>query len=135
MKLPEFQKYVREIEDQLVAGFNIVSEDSELNLRIVQKIVSDQISSLDKQSAESIKRLKAKKYFRKLIIKISPNFLKDFCLQLTPIDKAIRLKQCDLKLMKKLLRRWGVEFNNEELTGIEKLLLKPREELRLRANI
>jgi len=135
MKLPEFQKYVREIEDQLVAGFNIVSEDSELNLRIVQKIVSDQISSRDKPSAENTKRLKVKKYFRELIIKISPNFFKDFCLQLIPIDKAIRLKQCDLKLMKRLLRRWDVEFNNEELTGIEKLLLKPREELRLRANI
>lgn len=135
MKLPEFQKYVREIEEQLVTGFNIVSEDSELNLRIVQKIVSDQISSLDNPSAENIKRLKGKKYFRKLIIKISPNFLKDFCLQLIPIDKAIRLKQCDLRLMKKLLRRWDVEFDNEELTGIENLLLKPREKLRLRANI
>jgi hypothetical protein len=135
MKLPEFRKHVQEVEDQLVLGFNIVSSDLDLNSKIAHKLVSDQVSHLGNSLTGSKSRVKLRKNLRKLVAKLLPNYFKDIYLLLIPIERAIKMKSCNLKLTKKLLRKYYVNFDSDELTKIEKLLLMPREELRLKANI
>jgi glycosyltransferase domain-containing protein len=133
MKLPEFRKHVQEVEDQLVLGFNIVSSDLDLNSKIAHKLVSDQVSHLGNSLTGSKSRVKLRKNLRKLVAKLLPNYFKDIYLLLIPIERAIKMKSCNLKLMKKLLRKYDVKFDSNELTKIEKLLFMPREDLRLKA--
>jgi hypothetical protein len=79
-----------------------------------------------KQSSSSIKRN---------ITGNLPNWLKNVYVLTMPVSTAVGIKKYKLKFLFLLINRWGVEFDKREIVNIEKLLLRPREELRLRANI
>ena len=117
---------IEEIADQLAKGFNAVSSpsDAEKNLQIAKRLmVREQEKVLSTVDRIPNLRERVRYIFIKIIFKVLPN-LKVFS------DRPHKLKDSW-----EMLDATGLSYNRRELQYINDLLLKPREELRLRANI
>ena len=117
---------IDEIADQLAKGFNAVSSssDAEKNLQIAKRLmVREQEKVLSPVDRIPNLRERVRYIFVKIIFKVFPN-LKVFS------DRPHKLKDSW-----EMLDATGLSYNRRELQYINDLLLKPREELRLKANI
>ena len=117
---------VDEIVEQLTKGFNFVTPpaDSAKNLVLARSLMSkeQERSSIDERRSKNFDQ-KVRSITSKLLFKIIPN-LKVFS------DRPHQLKDSW-----EMLDATGLSYDRRELQDINDLLLKPREELRLRANI
>ena len=135
LTLEEYSGQVLELRSQLERAFLAVSSDLALNEITANRLVETEIHKAlmkksktvgSKQSLSSIKRSMAGNL---------PNWLKNVYVLALPSSSAVGIKKYKLRFLFLLLNRLGVEFDKREIINIEKLLLMPREELRLRANI
>ena len=117
---------IEEIVDQLSKGFNAVSSsaDVEKNSQIAKRLmVREREKVLSKAEQIPNLRERIRHVVIKIIFKVLPN-LKVFS------DRPHKLKDSW-----EMLDATGLRYDRRELQDINDLLLKPREELRLRANI
>ena len=121
---PDNHYLVDEVVGQLVKGFNFVSSpaDYEKNLRLARKLVSEEQISSHRKQTQSFNQV-LRRIGSGLVFKMCPN-LKVFS------DRPHKLKDSW-----EMLDATGLGYERRELENINDLLLKPREELRLRANI
>lgn len=117
---------IEEIADQLSKGFNAVSSatDVEKNRQIAERLMArerEKILSRAEQIPNLFERIR--RVVTNIIFKVLPN-LKVFS------DRPHKLKDSW-----EMLDATGLSYDRSELQYINDLLLKPREELRLRANI
>jgi hypothetical protein len=116
---------IEEIEDQLMKAFNFVSSSAdEENLKLAKSVMAlerERVSS-EVEPASNLKQ-RIKTIFVGLVFKVLPN-LKVFS------DRPHKLKDCW-----EMLDATGLSYERLELEFINELLLKPREELRLRVDI
>ena len=131
----EYELQVAELTRQLAMSMSLVSGVSSECEHLARRLIENEVLALQ----PSIKKSKPSSFFRqKFLTKIArsfPEVIKNLLTFLMPAEVAIGMKSYRLRLIQQLLTRWGVSFDKEELKKIEKLLLMPREELRLRANI
>ena len=121
---PENQYLVDEVALQLAKGFDFVSSpaDYKENLRLARKLIlEERISSNRKPAAKFYQVLR--RIGSQFVFKVLPN-LKVFS------DRPHKLKDSW-----EMLDATGLSYNRGELQYVNDLLLKPREELRLRADI
>ena len=135
LTLKEYSGQVLELRSQLKQGFFAVSSDQELNELIADRLVDAEIhEALTKKSKEGGSK-QSSSLIKRRMIRTLPEWLKIIYVLTLPAPSAVSVKKYKLRFLFLLLKRWGVEFDKMEILNIEKLLLKPREELRLRANI
>ena len=117
---------IEEIVDQLLKGFNAVSspEDFEKNSQIAKRVM---IREREKVSSKAVQipnlRGRIRGVVVEIIYKVLPN-LKVFS------DRPHKLKD-----FWEILDTTGLSYDRREVQNINDLLLKPREELRLKTNI
>ena len=121
---PDNHYLVDEVVGQLVKGFNFVSSpaDYEKNLRLARKLVSEQQIPSNRKQIQSFNQV-LRRIGSGLVFKVLPN-LKVFS------DRPHKLKDSW-----EMLHATGLGYERRELENINDLLLKPGEELRLKANI
>ena len=135
LTLKEYSGQVLELRSQLKQGFFAVSSDQELNELIADRLVDAEIhEALTKKSKEGGSK-QSSSLIKRRMIRTLPEWLKIIYVLTLPASSAVSVKKYKLRFLCLLLKRWGFEFDKMEILNIEKLLLKPREELRLRANI
>jgi len=124
---------VQDLLQRLSVGFGLVSGNLEENNLLAQQIISGAIQKV----GEDRNKLNSKNKFRfnQALLNIIPNRVKELMVYLLPIEEAVYIKYFSLQKLQKLLSVWGCSFKGSDLETIERILLMPREELRLRANI
>jgi hypothetical protein len=135
LTLNEYSEQILELRSQLCKGLLAVSSDRAVNEVIANRLVDARIHDVLMEKSR-IKRLEhPSSSIKRRIAKNVPDWIKNMYVLTLPASSALGIKSYRLRLFLSLLNRWGVEFDREEIVSIEKLLLKPREELRLKANI
>ena len=124
LKDPNNHHLVEEVVGQLAKGFNFVSSpvDYEKNLLLAKKLILEEQDSSNKKQTQSFNQV-LRRIASGLVFTALPN-LKVFS------DRPHKLKDSW-----EMLDATGLSYDRCELQYINDLLLKPREELRLRANI
>lgn len=121
---PNNHLLVSEVVGQLAKGFNFVSSpaDYKKNLRLAKDLVSEEQISSNRKQTQSFNQV-LRRICSGLAFKLMPN-LRVFS------DRPHQLKDSW-----EMLDATGLSYDRRELQDINDLLLKPREELRLKANI
>ena len=135
LTLKEYSGQVLELRSQLQRGFFSVSSDQDLNELIANRLVDAEIHEVLTKKSKKVGSKQSSSSIKRNMIKNLPEWLKNIYVLTLPASSAVGVKKYKLRFLFILLNRWGVEFDKMEILNIEKLLLKPREELRLRANI
>jgi len=135
LTLKDYSGQVLELRSQLQRGFSAVSSDQVLNDFIANQLVDAEIHKVREKNLKGMGSKQSSGSVRLRMARILPDWLKNIYVLTLPASTAVGIKSYKLRFLFLLLDRWGVEFDRREIVNIEKLLLKPREELRLRANI
>jgi glycosyltransferase domain-containing protein len=130
-----FKAQVDELIDQLARSLSLVSGNSDDCVAVAQRLVDEEIHNLSLHSEKKVSSRNLPWRTHLVQKKSLPDNFTNLIARLIPAERAVGLKSYQLSLIQKLMSRWGVSFDKSELEKIEQLLLKPREELRLRANI
>ncbi len=135
LTLEEYSGQVLELRSQLQRGFLAVSSDHALNEITANRLVDTEIHKVLKKKSKTVGSKQSSSSIKRSMAGNLPNWLKNVYVLVLPASTAVGIKKYKLRFLFLLLNRWGVEFDKMEILNIEKLLLKPREELRLRAKI
>ena len=121
---PNNHQLVSEVVGQLAKGFNLVSSpaDYKKNLRLAKDLVSEEQISSNRKQTQSFNQV-LRRIGSGLVFKFMPN-LRVFS------DRPHKLKDSW-----EMLDATGLSYDRRELQEINDLLLTPRQELRLRADI
>lgn len=135
LTLKEYSGQVLDLRSQLQRGFFSVSSDQDINELIANRLVDAEIHEVLTKKSKRVGSKQSSSSIKRNMIRNLPEWLKNIYVLTLPASSAVGVKKYKLRFLFILLNRWGVEFDKMEILNIEKLLLKPREELRLRANI
>jgi len=135
LTLKKYSEQVQELRSQLQRGFLYVSSDQELNEFTANQLVSAEIEEVLKKNSKGVGSKQTSSPNKRGMVRRFPDWLKNIYVLTLPAATAVGIKRYRLRFLFLLLKRWGVEFDKREIVSIEKLLLMPRDELRLRANI
>ena len=135
LTLEEYSEQVLELRSQLQRGFLAVSSDNDLNEFTANRLIETEIHKALMKKSKTVGSKQSSSSIKRNITGNLPNWLKNVYVLTMPVSTAVGIKKYKLKFLFLLINRWGVEFDKREIVNIEKLLLRPREELRLRANI
>ena len=135
LTLEEYSGQVLELRSQLQRGFSAVSSDQALNEITANRLVDTEIHKALMEKSKTVESKQSSNSIKRSLARNLPNWLKNIYVLALPASSAVGLKKYRLRFLFLLLNRWGVGFDRREIVRIEKILLMPREELRLRANI
>ena len=135
LTLKEYSGQVLELRSQLQRGFSIVSSDQVLNGLTANRLIESEVNEIPMKNSREVKLHQSFSQIKRSVFSKLPDWLKNIYVLTLPASSAVGIKRYKLRFLFLLLNRWGVEFEKREILYIEKLLLMPREELRLRANL
>jgi glycosyltransferase domain-containing protein len=135
LTLKEYSEQVQELRSQLQRGFLSVSSDQVLNELTASHLVNAEIEQVLKKNSKEVESRQSSSPIKQSMIRSVPDWLKNIYLLTLSTSSAVGMKRYRLRFLFLLLKRGGIDFDKREIVNIQKLLLMPREELRLRANI
>ena len=131
----DFKLQVDGLVQQLALGISRAGSSDSESRKIARRLIDVEICELGAASEKKVVETRWVRRLLSVISKMIPDLGKNFVAMFMPADQALRSKAYSMRFIKLLLTRSGISFDESELDRVQRLLLMPREELRLRANI